>query len=87
MPFLRRATQLAPREQRMSAALAAAEALPDLERTRASAPRDTNLLYNLAVAYALTQQPEKSREVLAALRRVAPNHAGARELLRRLPKE
>jgi tetratricopeptide (TPR) repeat protein len=87
MPYLRRAAALAPGDRRMSVALTAAEALPDLERTRAHAPRDTSALYNLAVAYALTQQYEKSREVLAALRRVAPGHAGARELLRRLPPD
>ena len=87
MPYLRRAAQLAPGEQRMAVTLTAAEAIPELERNRARTPADTAVLYNLAAVYALTQQPEKAREVLAALQRVAPNHAGARELLRRLPSE
>jgi tetratricopeptide (TPR) repeat protein len=82
---LRRATQLAPRDERMLLTLMAAEAIPNLERARARAPRDRGILFNLAGAYALTQQYERSREVLAALRRVDPNHAGARDLLRRLP--
>jgi tetratricopeptide (TPR) repeat protein len=87
MPYLRRAAALAPGERRMTVALTAAEAIPDLERLRARAPRDTSVMYNLAVAYALTQQYEKSRDALAALRRVAPNYAGARELERQLPPD
>jgi hypothetical protein len=39
------------------------------------------------VAYALTQQYEKSRAVLTELQHIAPNHTGARELLRRLPSD
>jgi thioredoxin-like negative regulator of GroEL len=69
----------------MTVALTAARAIPDLERDRARAPRDTSVLYDLATVYALTQQYEKSRETLAELQRVAPAHAGARELLQRLP--
>jgi len=81
---LRRASQLAPRDERLRLTVAAAEALPGLERERPRQPRNPDLLYNLAAAYALTQQYEKAREVLAALERVQPTHAAGRELRRKL---
>ncbi|MFN2564192.1 MAG: hypothetical protein ABR499_04185, partial [Gemmatimonadaceae bacterium] len=81
---LRRASQLAPRDERLRLTVMAAEALPNLERERARLPRNADLLYNLAAAYALTQQYEKSRELLAALEQVDPRHPGARELRQRL---
>jgi len=83
---LQRAVQLAPANERMKLALGAAGAIPDLERRHATAPRDTNVLYDLGGAYALTQQYEKSRDALTRLLRVAPNHAGARSLIARLPE-
>jgi tetratricopeptide (TPR) repeat protein len=82
---LRRAAALAPGDDRLEVTLAAATAIPALERERARPTRDPDVLYNLAAAYALTQQYEKSRAVLAVLERLAPDHAGARDLLRRLP--
>lgn len=84
---LRRSAQLAPGDRRMRIALVAAEAIPDLERKRASTPRDTDVLFNLATAYALTRQYEKSKETLAALQQVDPEHAGARELRRQFPAQ
>jgi tetratricopeptide (TPR) repeat protein len=81
---LRRASQLAPANERLRIALTAAEAIPNLERERARLPRDGNLLYNLAAAYAITQQYDKAREVLVTLERVAPAHAAARDLRQRL---
>ena len=87
LPWLRRAAELAPANPRMRTALAAATALPGLEARRAAAPRDTAVLMELASAYAATQLFERSRETLLALRRVAPAHAGAAELLRRLPAD
>jgi tetratricopeptide (TPR) repeat protein len=82
---LRRATQLAPRDERMQITLAAAEAIPELERERSRSPRNADVLFNLAGVYALTQQYDRSKEALAALRHVDPTHAGARELSRKLP--
>jgi tetratricopeptide (TPR) repeat protein len=87
MPHLQRAVQLAPRNERMQVALRAATALPALERARDAAPRDTAALLELATAYAVTQQFERARATVAALRAVAPASAGARELLRRLPTD
>lgn len=81
---LRRAAQLAPGDDRLRVTVTAAEAIPGLERDRARLPRNANLLYNLAATYALTQQYDKSREVLATLERVEPGHAGARDLRRKL---
>jgi thioredoxin-like negative regulator of GroEL len=69
----------------MTRPLAAATALPGLERARLAAPRDTAVLYSLALAYAVTQQYERSRATLAALRAVSPDHAAARALLAQLP--
>jgi tetratricopeptide (TPR) repeat protein len=81
---LRRASQLAPRNDRIRIAVTAAEAIPNLERDRRQLPRDVNLLYNLAAAYAITQQYDKARDVLGALERIDPAHAGARDLRQRL---
>ena len=77
------ATQLVRGDRRMVVALTAAAAIRDPKSRRA--PRDSSVLHNLAVMYALTQQPEKSREVLATLQRLAPDHAGEKEGLRRRP--
>ena len=85
MPFLERAAQLAPADPRMTVPLDAARAIPEMEEARGAAPADTLLLYNLAAAYALTHLYDDARATLAALERVAPAHAGARDLRRRLP--
>jgi hypothetical protein len=71
----------------MTVPLQAADLLPSLEQRHQAAPADTIALYDLAAAYALTQQFERARETIAALRRISPAHAGARELLARLPAE
>jgi len=84
--YLQRSVELAPNDARMAVPLRSAVALPDLEQGRVESPRDTTVLYALAGAYALTQQYEKSREALAELQRIAPNHAGARQLLERIPR-
>ena len=84
--YLQRAAALAPGDERIALAHRAAAALPDLERRLGASPRDTNLLYDLGGAYALTQQYGKAREVLATLTRLAPGHAGARNLIARLPR-
>ncbi len=83
---LERATQLAPGDERISLSLRAARAIPGLEQARSATPRDTVVLYELAGAYALTQQYEKSTEVLAMLIRVAPNHVGGRTLMSKIPQ-
>jgi predicted Zn-dependent protease len=70
----------------MRGALAAARMLPRLRDRRAAAPRDTTVLYDVAVAYALTQQFDSAREALTALQRVAPGSTRARALLASLPK-
>jgi tetratricopeptide (TPR) repeat protein len=85
LAFLDRAAELAPGDQRMTVPRDAARALPDLEAARAATPRDTLLLYDLAAAYALTHLYDRARTTLAELQRLAPAHAGARDLLRRLP--
>jgi hypothetical protein len=69
----------------MTVPLDAARAIPEMEEARGAAPADTLLLYNLAAAYALTHLYDNARATLAALERVAPAHAGARDLRRRLP--
>ena len=86
LPHLQRAARLAPGDERLGLAYRAAGAIPDLERKRANAPHDTAILFDLGGAYALTQQYGKAREALATLARVAPNHAGARGLMARLPQ-
>jgi tetratricopeptide (TPR) repeat protein len=65
-------------------------ALPLLEARRRAlagppAARDSSLLYQLAVAYALTGRWADAREALGVLRRVAPGHAGAADLATRVP--
>ncbi|HET7457632.1 MAG TPA: hypothetical protein VFJ74_08245 [Gemmatimonadaceae bacterium] len=85
LPYLERAAQMSPNDKQADVALTAARTLPRLEEARAKAPRDTTLLYDLAVAYALTLQYDKARSVLTTLRAVAPAHAGAATLLRKLP--
>jgi tetratricopeptide (TPR) repeat protein len=86
LAYLQRAAALAPGDEQIGLSYRAAAAIPDLERNLAAMPRDTNVLYDLGGAYALTQQYEKSREVLTLLTRVAPTHAGARNLMARLPR-
>ena len=54
-----------------------AEAIPYLERTRAWAPDNVELLYVLGNAYVQTQKPDKAREAFARLFRVPPDSAGA----------
>jgi lysophospholipase L1-like esterase len=81
---LQRAAQMAPGDRRAVGQLRAAEALPDLEAAGARAPRSAGALFNLALAYALTEQPSRARAVLATLLEVAPQHAEARRLLERL---
>lgn len=85
MRYLQRSVQLAPGEQRMLVPFESAAMLPDLERRRSTAPRDSSVLYQLALDYALTQQYEKSRAILMELLRVAPGHDEGRRLLGRLP--
>jgi tetratricopeptide (TPR) repeat protein len=85
-PYLQRAVQLSGGDERVGRTALAAEALPMLERTRASAPADTAALFRLATAYALTYQYDRARETAAALQRIAPRHAGAREMLEKLPR-
>jgi predicted Zn-dependent protease len=65
--------------------LAATRMLPRLLAQRVTSPRDTAVLYNLAAAYALTQQYDEARSALDALRAVAPGHAGGRTLAASLP--
>ena len=85
LPYLDRAAALAPGDGRARGAARAARLLPELEAGRRTDGRDPSLLYSLAAAYALTEQPERAREALDALFRVAPTHAAGRELARRLP--
>lgn len=85
LPYLERAVALAPNDRRLAVSLTAARALPAFEAQHAAAPRDTVALYRLALSYALTNQYDKAREALAALRALAPAHAGARDLAARLP--
>jgi tetratricopeptide (TPR) repeat protein len=87
LPYLERAVQLAPGDDRMAVPLRAASAIPALEDARSQLPADTTVLFNLAVAYAYTQQYEKARATLATLRGIAPAHAGARELAGQLPDD
>jgi lysophospholipase L1-like esterase len=84
---LERAAQLAPGDDRLAVPLRSARALPALEAARSRAPTDTTVLFRLAIAYAFTEQHEKARATLAALRGIAPGHVRARELERQLPPE
>jgi tetratricopeptide (TPR) repeat protein len=85
--YLRRAAELSPTDRRIATTFQAAEALPRLEERRRMAPRDTTALFNLALAYAVTQQNEKATAVAKTLLKVAPTHARARQLLLRIPAD
>jgi tetratricopeptide (TPR) repeat protein len=85
-PWLRRALELSGGDPRVARTAAAADALPALEQARARTPGDTAALFRLANAYALTFQYDRARQAAAALQRIAPAHAGAREMLARLPR-
>ena len=87
LPYLRRAAQLSPGDRRAATSFQAAEALPRLEERRRAAPRDTIALFNLAVAYAVTQQYDKATSTAKALLDAAPNHNRARQLLLRMPRD
>ena len=82
---LERAVALAPGDRGVRGVLAATRMLPRLLAQRVTSPRDTAVLYNLAAAYALTQQYDEARSALDALRAVAPGHAGGRTLAASLP--
>ena len=84
MPWLKRASDLAPRDRRMAVTLQAAARLPVLEQRVAVSPRDTAALHELAAAYAITQQSAKAEEMVRRLLRLAPAHAGGRRLRERL---
>lgn len=84
MPWLQRASDLAPRDRRMAATLQAAATLPALEQRLAASPGDTAALHRLATAYAITQQAEKADEAVRRLLQLAPGHAGGRRLRERL---
>lgn len=84
MVLLERAARLAPSDPRMRVVVQAARALPELEARRAGAAADTTLLYNLALAYALLQQPDRAGPTVDALLVHAPRHPGGRELRRQL---
>jgi tetratricopeptide (TPR) repeat protein len=86
MPWLQRASAMSPADRRMTVVLQAAGMLPGLERRVAEVPRDTTALQELAAGYAITQQPEKARETAERLLRIAPAHAGAKQLLSRLSR-
>ncbi len=86
MPYLKQAAESAPDDRRMVARYVAAGALPGLEQRYTTFPRDPALLYDLALAYALTDQNDRARVTLAELLRVAPDHRGGRDLLEHLPK-
>lgn len=85
LPYLQRAAQLDPTNRGRVVAAQAAQYLPDLERRSAAAPRDTLTLLELASAYAITQQYERARGVIATLQKVSPHNEGAANLLRRIP--
>ena len=72
MPYLKQAAETAPNDRRTVARYVASGALSDLERRHATSPRDQAVLYDLALAYALTDQTDKARTILAELLRVAP---------------
>jgi tetratricopeptide (TPR) repeat protein len=60
-------------------------AIRHLERARELDPRNAQTLYNLAGAYALTNQFEKARTTVSRLLEIAPNHQAGRQLLASLP--
>lgn len=86
LPYLKQAAETAPNDRRTVARYVAAGALSDLEQRHATAPRDPVVLYDLALAYALTDQHGRSRTILAELLRVAPDHRGGKDLLEHLPQ-
>ncbi len=86
MPYLKQAAETAPNDRRTVARYVASGALSDLERRHATSPRDQAVLYDLALAYALTDQNDRARTILAELLRVAPDHRGGKDLLEHLPK-
>ncbi|GAC1647568.1 MAG: hypothetical protein NVS4B3_01800 [Gemmatimonadaceae bacterium] len=85
LPYLQRSVELAPNDQRMHLVLTAAAALPEFERARARSPHDTAVLLNLAGVYAVTQQFERTKEILSEVRAVDPRNGSARKLLQNLP--
>jgi tetratricopeptide (TPR) repeat protein len=85
--WLRRAVQLSPRDRQMQLVLSAAQAIPRLEQDRARRANDLELLLELAAVYAITEQYERSREVLEAIFRIDPDHAGGRALEAKLPPQ
>jgi tetratricopeptide (TPR) repeat protein len=84
LPFLQRAAERAPADASVRGALAGARMLPYLAAERARAPRDTAVLFKLALAYTMTQQPDRARAVLDTLYALAPQHPGASALRRQL---
>ncbi len=60
------------------------EALPHLERARSLDPRDLQVQYNLAGAYALTGRPREAEALARTILQRQPDHAGARQLLTQL---
>ena len=84
LPYLQQAAAAAPGDRRAEARYVAAGEIPMLEQRRDASPRDPTALYELALAYALTDQNEKAIAVLGTLRRVAPGHPGARQLMQHL---
>ena len=86
MPYLKQSADAAPGDRRTVARYVAAGALSGLEQRHAISPRDPAVLYDLALGYALTDQNDRARTILADLLRVAPDHRGGRDLLEHLPK-
>lgn len=84
LPYLKQAAAAAPGDRRAEARYVAAGEIPMLEQRRDGSPRDPTALYELALAYALTDQNEKALAVLGTLQRVAPSHPGARQLMQHL---
>jgi tetratricopeptide (TPR) repeat protein len=85
VPYLERLAQRDASDPRLPAMARAARVLPQLEAGRRGGAREPSLLYSLAAAYALTEQPDRAREALGALFAVEPSHPAGRELERRLP--
>jgi hypothetical protein len=71
----------------MQLVLSAAQAIPRLELDRARRANDLELLLVLAAVSASPEQYERSREVLEAIFRIDPDHAGARALEAKLPPQ
>jgi len=62
-------------------------AIRHLERARDLDPSNAQTLYNLAGAYALTNQFDRARITATQLLEIAPNHQAGRQLLASLPAE